>query len=242
MEEYERTCCNRGYHEYKVLTPLPRFLCTIAFSTAVFARRSLALADMLTTVVQDLEDHFSAWSTFELTSRVRTSSEPSRFKTAVFVCTSHVLFSCRKFTLSKFFREFNFRSWLDLGKCFNTELFPIYGIWLLSHYSQNCQYLVMECMQHTGLSLVGQEGFLIDTPFQCDCENRNKTEMLNCLVRFYLPINQASSIVSTCSSLMLLLLWCWKFLSHVVAPRSVLLAILYWSDTAWIITRNKFAF
>ena len=75
---------------------LPRFLCTIAFSTAVFARRSLASPDMLTTIVWDLEDHSSAWNTFELTSRVRTSSEPNRFKTAVFVWTSHVLFSCLK--------------------------------------------------------------------------------------------------------------------------------------------------
>ena len=59
---------------------------------------------------------------------MRTSSEPSRFKTAIFVCTSLVLFSCRKFILSKFFRAFNFRCRLDLRKYFNTELFPIYGI------------------------------------------------------------------------------------------------------------------
>ena len=45
----------------------------------------------------------------------------------IFVCKSNVLFSCRKFTLSKFFREFNFRCRLDLQKYFNTELFPIYG-------------------------------------------------------------------------------------------------------------------
>ena len=92
-----------------------------------FARRSLVLADMLTTVVRDLEDHCSASSTCELTSRVRISSQPSRFKTAVFVCTSHVLFSYRKFTLSKFFRELNFRCRLDLRKYFNTEIFPTYG-------------------------------------------------------------------------------------------------------------------
>ena len=154
MEEYERACYNRGLISWIQSTDsfLLRFLCTIAFSTAVFARRLLALADMLTTVISwDLEDHSLAWSTFELTSWGRTSSEPSPFEMAVFVYTSHVLFSCRKFTLSKFFREFNFHCWLDLRKCFNTELFPIYGIWLLSHYSRNCQYLVMECMQHTGL-------------------------------------------------------------------------------------------
>ena len=49
------------------------------------------------------------------------------FKTAVIVCTSHVLHSYRIFTLSKFFHEFNFRCQLDQQKSFNTELFPIYG-------------------------------------------------------------------------------------------------------------------
>jgi len=45
------------------------------------------------------------------------------FKMAVFVCTSHVLFSYRKFTL---FCEFNFRCWLDQQ---NILTFP--NLWYL---------------------------------------------------------------------------------------------------------------
>ena len=78
-------------------------------------------------VIRDLEDHSSAWSTFKLTSQVKTSSEPSRFKTVIFVCI-RTLFSCRKFTLSEIFSLVNFHCRLDLQKYFNTELFPIYGI------------------------------------------------------------------------------------------------------------------
>ena len=63
MEEYERACCNRGYHEYKVLTASYPGFCARYPSLApadVFARQSLALADVLTTIVRDLEDHSSA--------------------------------------------------------------------------------------------------------------------------------------------------------------------------------------
>ena len=57
MEEYERACSIQGYHEYKVLTALLMAFATLAFSTAMFAGRLLGLADMLTTILQDLKDH-----------------------------------------------------------------------------------------------------------------------------------------------------------------------------------------
>ena len=55
MEEYERACCIQGYHEYKVLTALLMAFATLAFSTAIFAGWLLGLADMLTTILQDLK-------------------------------------------------------------------------------------------------------------------------------------------------------------------------------------------
>ena len=56
---------------------LPRPFFTIA-STVLFAGRSLVLADMLSTILQGLEDHSSAWSSFELTLQMNTSCEPSQ--------------------------------------------------------------------------------------------------------------------------------------------------------------------
>ena len=57
-------------------------------------------------------------------NRVKSSA----FKMAVFVCSSHVLFSYCNFILSKIFCEFNFPCWLDQRKYFLTEIFPIYSI------------------------------------------------------------------------------------------------------------------
>ena len=84
---------------------LPRPFSTTAFSSALFAGRSLALADMLTTILQDLEDYPLAWSSFELTSRMRTNSEPSQEQCFqnfyLHVRIAHVLYW--KFTLLNIF-------------------------------------------------------------------------------------------------------------------------------------------
>ena len=79
---------------------LQRHLSMIAFSTTLFAGRSFALTDMLTTIIRDLEDHSSAWS---MTSRSMTSSEISRAFKRLSLCAHHihVLLWYRKFALSK---------------------------------------------------------------------------------------------------------------------------------------------
>ena len=85
---------------------LPRPLSATAFSSALFAWRSLVLADMLTTIFQDPEDYPLAWSSFELTSRMRTNSEPSQEQCFQNFCLhvriAHVVLY-RKFTLLNFF-------------------------------------------------------------------------------------------------------------------------------------------
>ena len=108
----------------------------IAFSTAftaLFAGWSLALADMLRMILQDLEDHSSAWSSFELTSRMSTSSEPSQERSfqndCLCVHIARVIFVPKIYTIENF-REFNFRCWLDLRKYFNTERLPIHTMGL----------------------------------------------------------------------------------------------------------------
>ena len=112
---------------------LPRPFSTIAFSTTLFAGQSLALADMLTTILQDLEDHSLAWSSFELKS-MSTNSEPSQEQS--FQCgylrvhIAHVIFVPKIYTIENF-RDFNFRCQLDQRKYFNTKLFPICGISLI---------------------------------------------------------------------------------------------------------------
>ena len=78
---------------------------------------------------------------------MRTSSETSQFKTAVFVCISHVLFSsCRKFTLSKFFGKFS----LSDGPKINTELYGICSVFPLviamSESLEVCQFSSTEAI------------------------------------------------------------------------------------------------
>ena len=131
---------------------LPRPFSMIAFSTILFAGRSLALADMLTTILQDLEDHSSAWSSFELKSRMSTNSEPSQEQS--FQCgylrvhIGHVIFVPKIYTVENF-REFNFHCCLDQWKYSNTKLFPICGISLIFRVQTPCL-----CASRTWTSVV----------------------------------------------------------------------------------------
>ena len=91
---------------------LPKPLSTIAFSTALFSGWSLVLADRLTTMLWDLEDHPLAWISFELTSWMRTSSKPSQEQSTQNRClcvqTACVLFASQIYTFEKFCLTPNF--------------------------------------------------------------------------------------------------------------------------------------
>ena len=106
---------------------------TTAFSTALFAR---VIACIGRHIDNDPfgsgrpPDNHLAWRVV-LTGHCKLwlavkRDKSKAFKTAVFVCTSHVLFSYCKSTLWKMFREFNFLFQLDQWKCFTTKLLPIY--------------------------------------------------------------------------------------------------------------------
>ena len=149
MEECKKSLLH--HDKYKVLTTLlTKAFSTIAFSTTLFAGRSLALADMLTTTLQDLEDHSSAWSSFELKSWMSTNSEPSQEQSFQCGCLrvhiAHVIFVPKIYTVENF-PEFNFRCRLD--KYFNTKLFPICGISLIFRVQTPCL-----CASRTWTSVV----------------------------------------------------------------------------------------
>lgn len=84
---------------YKVLTMfLPSPLSTITFTTILFAGWSLALADILTTILHDPKTtiQLKVASNWHHEWGLAVHLVKSRaFKTAVFVCTSHKLFSYR---------------------------------------------------------------------------------------------------------------------------------------------------
>ena len=97
----------------------------IAFSTAFFAGWPFALADMLTMILQDLEDHSSAWSSFELTSEVRISSEHesrAEHSKRLSLCAHRM---CYFRTVHLHSRKFS-RVWFSLSArpTFSTKLFP----------------------------------------------------------------------------------------------------------------------
>ena len=94
---------------------------------------SLALADMLAMTLQNPEDHPSAWSSFKLTSRMGTSSEPiikgRAFQTAV-LCTR-----------CKYFRTINLR-------CFNKITVEKF-LWIFAVSWANTKFL-KPCTLKTG--------------------------------------------------------------------------------------------
>ena len=98
-------------------------LSILAVSTAMFAGRLLGLTDKLRTILWDLKDHLVAWSSFKLTSRMRTSSEPSQEQSIQNgrLCAYLHVFSYHKFTQKFFVCLIVAVNWTN-----NTKLFPIY--------------------------------------------------------------------------------------------------------------------
>ena len=139
IEEYERACMNIKYWPCF----LPRPLSTTVFSSALFAGQSLVLADMLTRILQDLEDYSSAWSSFELTLQMRTNSEPSQERSFQNFCLqvhiAHVVLY-RKFTLLKIFVSLIFVvSWTNKNILTpNFSQFTVYS----SHSYNACELIL----------------------------------------------------------------------------------------------------
>ena len=115
MEKYERACCIQGYHEYKVLTAL---LMAFVYISRLHCHVCRAIAWVGRTILRDLKDHLVAWSSFKLTSQMRTSREPSQ-EQSIQNGRLCVYIACVRITnlhSQKFF----------VCLIVNTKLFPIY--------------------------------------------------------------------------------------------------------------------
>ena len=167
---------------------------------------SLALADMLAMTLQNPEDHPSAWSSFKLTSRMGTSSEPiikgRAFQTAV-LCTR-----------CKYFRTINLR-------CFNKITVEKF-LWIFAVSWANTKFL-KPCTLKTGffaslnypVHALNSKQWI--TWLHCKKKETNcirqPESMWETAAQFILQPRHTENPQTICEGIHLLALRAWKFLT-----------------------------